>query len=51
MGLESLNESLPPISSDLILKNGTVEFRPTFEELKNKYYNEISVFITIPLKF
>jgi dynein heavy chain 2 len=51
MGLESLNESLPEISSDLIYKNGTIEFRPTFEELKNKYYNEISVFITIPLKF
>lgn len=51
MGLESLNESLPEISSDLVFKNGTIEFRPTFEELKNKYYTEIDKFITIPLKF
>ena len=51
MGLESLNESLPEISAELIYRNGTIEFRPTFEELKNKYYSEISVFITIPLKF
>ena len=51
MGLESLNESLPEISADLVYRNQTIEFRPTFEELKSKYYNEISVFITIPLKF
>jgi dynein heavy chain 2, cytosolic len=51
MGLESLNESLPDISADLVYRNGTIEFRPTFEELKNKYYTEISQFITIPLKF
>jgi dynein heavy chain 2 len=53
MGLESLNESLPEISCDLVYRDQTktIEFRPTFEELKSKYYNEISVFITIPLKF
>jgi dynein heavy chain 2 len=51
MGLESLNESLPEITTDLVYRNGTIEFRPTFEELKNKYYTEISAFITIPLKF
>ncbi len=51
MGLESLNESLPEISADLVYRNATIEFRPPFEELKSKYYNEISQFITIPLKF
>jgi dynein heavy chain 2 len=51
MGLESLNESLPEISADLVYRNQTIEFRPTFEELKSKYYTEISSFITIPLKF
>ena len=26
-------------------------FRPTYEELKHKYYQEIQKFITIPLRF
>jgi dynein heavy chain 2 len=51
MGLESLNESLPEISVDLVYRNKNIEFRPSFEELKSKYYNEISQFITLPLKF
>jgi len=41
MGLESLNESLPEIQTDLVYRNQTVEFRPDFEELKRRYYNEI----------
>jgi dynein heavy chain 2 len=28
-----------------------MEFRPTFEELKQRYYKEISSFITTPLRF
>ena len=51
MGLESLNESLPEIPADLVYRNKTVELRPTFEELKKRYYSEIQGFITIPLKF
>jgi len=51
MGLESLNESLPEISADMVFRNGTLEFRPTFEELKQRYYKEISSFITQPLRF
>ena len=35
----------------MVFRNQTLEFRPTFEELKQKYYKEISLFITIPLKF
>ena len=51
MGLESLNENLPEISADLIYKNEKMEFRPSFEGLKLKYFNEIQKFITFPLKF
>lgn len=51
MGLESLNESLPEIQADLVYRNQTVELRPTFEELKKKYYGEIQGFLTIPMKF
>jgi len=36
--LESLNEHLPEINTDLIFKDNAVLFRPTYEELKHKYY-------------
>jgi dynein heavy chain 2 len=45
MGLESLNENLPEISADLYFKDGRIEFRPSFEALKSKYYGEIQKFI------
>jgi len=45
MGLESLNENLPDIQADLYFKDGRVEFRPSFEALKSKYYGEIQKFI------
>ena len=51
MGLESLNESLPEIQCDLVFRNKSLELRPTFEDLKQKYYKEISTFITTPLRF
>ena len=51
MGLESLNESLPEVQASLVFRNQTIEFRPTFEDLKTQYFNEISSFITTPLKF
>lgn len=51
MGLESLNESLPEIRCDLVFRNKNLELRPTFEELKQKYYKEITSFITTPLRF
>ena len=35
----------------MVYRNNTLEFRPTYEELKQRYYKEISIFITIPLKF
>jgi len=34
MGLESLNESLPEVQASLVYRNSTIEFRPTFEDLK-----------------
>jgi len=51
MGLESLNENLSEISCDLVFRNQAIEFRPSFEELKEKYYKEISTFISTPLRF
>jgi dynein heavy chain 2 len=40
-GLEFLNESLPEVSCSLVYRNNSLEFKPSFEELKNKYYGEI----------
>lgn len=51
VGLENLNENLPPIEADLVLKTDVIEFRPSFDFLKEKYYHEIQRFITFPLKF
>ena len=35
----------------MVFRNQTLEFRPTYEELKQRYYKEISMFITHPLRF
>ncbi|XP_023565248.1 cytoplasmic dynein 2 heavy chain 1 [Octodon degus] len=51
MGLEALNEDLPEIHVDLIYKQGRLQFRPPFEEIRAKYYREMKRFISIPSQF
>lgn len=51
MGLESLNESLPDLKTSLVYQNKSIAFKPTFEDLKRKYYGEITAFIKTPLRF
>jgi len=51
MGLESLNENLPEISAELVFHDQKLQFRPAFESLKQRYFNEIQKFITTPLIF
>ncbi|XP_032214095.1 cytoplasmic dynein 2 heavy chain 1 isoform X5 [Mustela erminea] len=51
MGLEALNENLPEISVDLTYKQGRLQFRPPFEEIRAKYYREMKRFIGIPNQF
>ncbi|KAB1272093.1 Cytoplasmic dynein 2 heavy chain 1 [Camelus dromedarius] len=51
MGLEALNENLPEINIDLIYKQGRLQFRPPFEEIRAKYYREMRRFIGIPNLF
>lgn len=41
---------LPEISVEVLLKNRTLQFKPSIEELKDKYYKEISNFITWPAR-
>ncbi|XP_068037518.1 cytoplasmic dynein 2 heavy chain 1 isoform X5 [Anomalospiza imberbis] len=51
MGLEALNENLPEIIIDLTFKQGRLQFRPPFEEVRARYYREMKRFISIPNQF
>uniref|UniRef100_A0A8B9L0C8 Cytoplasmic dynein 2 heavy chain 1 n=1 Tax=Astyanax mexicanus TaxID=7994 RepID=A0A8B9L0C8_ASTMX len=51
VGLEALNKNLPEIHIDLIFKQGRLQFRPPFEEVRAKYYRELKRFISIPNQF
>lgn len=49
-GLEDSESVLPEIGVEVLLKNRTIQFKPSIEELKDKYYREISNFITWPAR-
>uniref|UniRef100_A0A3B3YWL0 Uncharacterized protein n=1 Tax=Poecilia mexicana TaxID=48701 RepID=A0A3B3YWL0_9TELE len=50
-GLEALNKNLPDIHVDLIFKQGRLQFRPPFEEVRARYFREMKRFISIPNQF
>jgi dynein heavy chain 2 len=43
-----MEHSINEISADLILKGGSVSFKPSIEELREKYYGEIKKYIAYP---
>ncbi|XP_034023634.1 cytoplasmic dynein 2 heavy chain 1 [Thalassophryne amazonica] len=51
IGLEALNKNLPEIKIDLIFKQGRLQFRPPFEEVRARYFREMKRFISIPNMF
>ncbi|XP_073719558.1 cytoplasmic dynein 2 heavy chain 1 [Misgurnus anguillicaudatus] len=51
VGVEALNKNLPEINIDLVFKQGRLQFRPAFEEVRAKYYREMKRFICIPNQF
>ncbi|XP_055023019.1 cytoplasmic dynein 2 heavy chain 1 [Boleophthalmus pectinirostris] len=51
MGLEALNKNLPEIHVDLTFKQGRLQFRPPFEEVRSRYFKEMKRFISIPNQF
>ncbi|XP_041438616.1 cytoplasmic dynein 2 heavy chain 1 isoform X2 [Xenopus laevis] len=51
IGLEALNENLPEINIDLTFKQGRLQFKPPYEEIRAKYYREMKRFISIPNQF
>ena len=40
-----------PVSDKILFRSDMIELRPSFDLLKEKYYNEIQKFINFPLKF
>ncbi|XP_036005544.1 cytoplasmic dynein 2 heavy chain 1 isoform X1 [Fundulus heteroclitus] len=50
-GLEALNKNLPDIHIDLVFKQGRLQFRPPFEEVRARYFREMKRFISIPNQF
>jgi dynein heavy chain 2 len=50
-GLESLSEMLPEIKIEIIYKQQKLQFRPSFEDIKAKYYREMKKFINLPFAF
>ncbi|XP_041658498.1 cytoplasmic dynein 2 heavy chain 1 isoform X2 [Cheilinus undulatus] len=50
-GLEALNKNLPEINIDLTFKQGRLQFRPPFEEVRARYFREMKRFISIPNQF
>lgn len=51
MGLESLNENLGEIKTELIFANHKLQFKPPIEELRSSYYRKMKKFIAIPASF
>jgi dynein heavy chain 2 len=51
MGLESLNENLSEIRTDVVFLQGSLQFRPGIEELRSVYYREMKKFVSIPANF
>ncbi|KAM9317805.1 cytoplasmic dynein 2 heavy chain 1 [Pholidichthys leucotaenia] len=51
IGLEALNKNLSEIQIDLTFKQGRLQFRPPFEEVRARYFREMKRFISIPNQF
>jgi dynein heavy chain 2 len=49
-GLDDSDSVLPEINVEVVLKNKMIQFKPSIEELKDKYYREITNFITWPAR-
>jgi dynein heavy chain 2 len=49
--LESLNENLPEIKSELVFVGKRLEFKPPLENIRQSYYSEMRKFIAMPNSF
>ena len=51
MGLESLNENLSEIRTEVVFAQKALQFKPGIEELRSTYYREMKKFVSIPNNF
>jgi dynein heavy chain 2, cytosolic len=50
-GLESLHEEMSEFKVELVLKQGAVNFKPSFEAIREAYYVKLREFVSVPLRF
>lgn len=50
-GLTDINQKLPDISVDIIFRQQQLQFRPTIEEIRSKYYSQLRKFLEKPMSF
>jgi dynein heavy chain 2, cytosolic len=51
MMLESLNENLPEIKTELVFVNKRLDFKPPLENIRQSYYSEMKKFVAMPNSF
>ncbi|KAG5501057.1 hypothetical protein GH5_04648 [Leishmania sp. Ghana 2012 LV757] len=50
-GLESLHEEMAEFKVELVLRQGVVHFKPSFEAIREAYYIKLREFVSVPLRF
>ena len=50
LGLLNINQNLGEVKADVVLQGKNIMFKPSLEELKQKYYREVKAFVSLPAK-
>ncbi|CUG03846.1 Hypothetical protein, putative [Bodo saltans] len=50
-GLENLHENMQEFKVELVFKQGQVQFRPSFEAMREAYYVKVREFVSLPQRF
>lgn len=50
-GLENLHQSMETLHVEVAFKQGSIQFKPSFEALREAYYIKVREFISVPLRF
>lgn len=50
-GLETLHLNMEQFNAEIVFKQGTIQFKPSFEALREAYYVNVRDFISVPLRF
>nr|CCC94835.1 putative dynein heavy chain [Trypanosoma congolense IL3000] len=50
-GLETMHEKIQEFKVELVFKQGQVQFKPSFEAVREAYYQQVRELVGIPLRF